>query len=265
MSLRLVIAIIFFILGFLFLMQYGKRVRGNLAKSIMPEDRFELEDLAPVENLAFKRKHLYIIFSSAVLFGTILYGVQAMGWGLIEMSGGFFMVGVAAMLLGKMSGDEAMKAFIGGLEMMIVPALIIGFARGIQVVLTEGQIVDTLLHQTATLLEQFPHLAAVEGMFAFQSVLNFFIPSASGQALVSMPLMVPLSDLLNISRQTAVLTYVLGDGLSNLLVPTNGELMAIIGIAGVPFEKWFRFIWKLFLWLSLLAAIFLVGAVYLGY
>lgn len=265
MGLRLIVFILFFAMGFYFLMRYGHLVKSKRQASIMENDAFELEDVGAIEDKPFERKHLYIILSSVLLFGTILYGVQAMSWGLVEMSGGFFIVGLAAILFGKLSGDEAMKGFIGGLELMIVPALIIGFARGIQVVLTEAQIVDTLLNQTAMMLEQLPHLAAVEGMFAFQSVLNFFIPSASGQALVSMPLMVPLSDLLNVSRQTSVLTYVMGDGLSNLIVPTNGELMAAIGIAGVPFEKWFKFIWPLFLILTLVSGLILLGAVTFGY
>jgi uncharacterized ion transporter superfamily protein YfcC len=106
---------------------------------------------------------------------------------------------------------------------------------------------------------------AVEGMYMFQTVLNFFIPSASGQAMVSMPLMVPLSDLLGISRQTAVLAFIAGDGYSNLIIPTNGVLMAILGIAAVPYEKWFRFILPLFLFLATVAGIFLMIAIYTSY
>ena len=195
----------------------------------------------------------------------ILYAVQTMGWGLVEMSGGFFMVGFTTILISKMPGSEAMKAFTKGLELMIVPALIVGFARGIQVVMVEGQIVDTMLHFTATTLQNLPTLMAVEGMMFFQTLLNFFIPSASGQALVSMPLMVPLSDLLNISRQTTVLAFILGDGFSNIIIPTNGELMATIGIAGVPFEKWVKFIFPLFLILMVVAIAILVVAVLIGY
>ena len=129
----------------------------------------------------------------------------------------------------------------------------------------EGQIVDTILFQTASILETLPKTLAVEGMFVFQSFLNFFIPSASGQALVSMPLMVPLADLLGISRQTSVLAFVLGDGFSNILIPTNGELMAILGIALVPFEKWFRFVLPLFLIMTLLSFVILLAAVYFNY
>jgi uncharacterized ion transporter superfamily protein YfcC len=110
-----------------------------------------------------------------------------------------------------------------------------------------------------------PKMMAVEGMYFFQALLNFFIPSASGQAMVSMPLMVPLADLLGITRQTAVLAFTSGDGFSNMVIPTNGVLMAILGIAIVPFEKWFKFVLPLFVILTVIAALFLMIAVYIGY
>ena len=102
-------------------------------------------------------------------------------------------------------------------------------------------------------------------MFLFQSFLNFFIPSASGQALVSMPLMVPLGDLLDLTRQTTVFIYVSGDGFSNMIIPTNGFLMAVLGIAGVPFEKWVKFIFPIFLTFFIIAAIFISIAVLINY
>ena len=102
-------------------------------------------------------------------------------------------------------------------------------------------------------------------MLVFQSTLNFFIPSASGQALVSMPLLTPLCDLLGISRQTGVLTFVLGDGISNLIIPTNGVIMAMLGLAAVPFEKWFRFVLPLFLILMVIAGLAIFVAIWTGY
>ena len=148
---------------------------------------------------------------------------------------------------------------------MIVPALIVGFARGIQVVLHEGQIIDTILFHAASVLQEMPTMFAAEGMYFFQTMLNFFIPSASGQAMVSMPLMVPLADLLGISRQTAVLAFISGDGFSNMIIPTNGVLMAILGIALVPFEKWFKFVLPLFIILTVIASAFLFAAVLINY
>lgn len=265
MLLRVGLFIICFIIGFAFLMLYGNKVKKNWSASIMDEEEFVLIDDFVLENKPITGRHMMIIITALVLFALILYAVQTMGWGLIEMTGGFFMVGLCTIVISGMSNEESMKAFVKGLEIMIVPALIVGFARGIQVVMIEGQIVDTLLYQTATILESLPKELAVEGMFVFQSMLNFFIPSASGQALVSMPLMVPLADLLDISRQTSVLAFILGDGFSNQIIPTNGVLMAILGIALVPFEKWFKFILPLFLIYTLISFIVLYLAVYTGY
>jgi uncharacterized ion transporter superfamily protein YfcC len=148
---------------------------------------------------------------------------------------------------------------------MIVPALVVGVARGISVVLQEGMIIDTLLHNASEALMSMPKIIAAEGMLFFQSGLNFFIPSASGQALVSMPLMTPMSDILGISRQTAVLAYLLGDGISNLIIPTNGVLMAMLGLAKVSFEKWFKFVLRLFIFSMLLALTFIAIAITIGY
>lgn len=265
MLFRVVLFVICFVIGFYYLMRYGNRVKQNWSKSIMGEAEFILSDDFSLEDKPITKRHILIVVVALLLFGLILYAVQTMGWGLIEMTGGFFAVGLCTIAISGMSNEQAMKAFVKGLELMIVPALIVGFARGIQVVMIEGQIVDTILFHTASTLQEMPKTLAVEGMFIFQSFLNFFIPSASGQALVSMPLMVPLADLLDVSRQMAVLAFILGDGFSNIVIPTNGVLMAILGMALVPFEKWFRFVFPLFLILMGIAVIALLVALYIGY
>lgn len=265
MGLRLIVFVVLLGLGFIYMMKYGKRVKKNRASGAMPDDPFDLPDDMNTGDLKLERKHILIVFSAASLFALILYAVQTMGWGLIEMTGGFFLVGVVTILISGMSGSESMKAFVQGLEIMIIPALVVGFARGIQVVMTEGLILDTMLNSTALTLEKLPTFLAVEGMFLFQSFLNFFIPSASGQALVSMPLMVPLSDLLDITRQTTVLVYILGDGLSNMIIPTSGVLMAMLGLAGIPYEKWVKFMLPLFIILCLIAFAILAVAVLVSY
>jgi uncharacterized ion transporter superfamily protein YfcC len=181
------------------------------------------------------------------------------------MSGGFLAVGVITIFISGMKGDAAMQAMIKGLETMIIPALIVGVARGIQVVMVEGEVIDTLLNHAANVLGNQPRLMAAQGMFIFQGSLNFLIPSASGQALVTMPLLVPLSDLLNLSRQLTVFIYVIGDGISNLIIPTNGFLMAVLGIAGVPFDKWFKFVFPLFLQLVVAGLLFISIGFFIGY
>ncbi len=250
-------------IGFVYLIRYGKKIKLDPSKKIMPDDKFELN--TNLQKVAITRRHIGILTSFILLFLFILYSVQRNGWGLMEMTGGFFIIGLTTILISGMSGDQAMKSLIKGLEFMIVPALIVGFARGIQVVMEEGMIIDTILHYASVSLMSMPQIMAAEGMFVFQTLLNFFIPSASGQALVSMPLMIPLGDLLFLTRQTTVFAYTIGDGWSNLIIPTNGVLMAMLGIANVPFEKWLKFVIPVFLVLYLVGAIMLALAVLIGY
>ena len=146
-----------------------------------------------------------------------------------------------------------------------VAALVVGFARGFQVVLMDGMILDTLIHFAASSLEGMPKILAAEGMLIFQTVLNFFIPSGSGQAATTMPLMAPLSDLLGISRQTAVFAFTCGDGFSNTVIPTSGILMAVLALGGVPYDKWIKFMMPLFLILMGIAMVFMAIAVIVSY
>jgi uncharacterized ion transporter superfamily protein YfcC len=181
------------------------------------------------------------------------------------MGGGFLLLGIVAAVLGRLSLDESARAFVKGCEEMVVAALVVGFARGIAVVLEDGLIIDTVVHGAAALLEQVPRYVAAVGMLGFESVLNLFIPSGSGQAAVSMPLMAPLADIIGISRQTAVFSFTCGDGFSNTVIPTSGILMAMLGLARVPYGRWLRFMLPLFGQLILLSAVFLVAAVMIGY
>jgi uncharacterized ion transporter superfamily protein YfcC len=129
-------------------------------------------------------------------------------------------------------------------------------AKGLIVIAEDGKIIDTLLHTIAGLSEGLPKPVTVEIMFVFQTLLNFFVPSGSGQAALTMPIMAPLSDLLGISRQTAVLAFQFGDGLSNLIIPTSGVTMGVLAIAKIPYNVWVK--WFLPLFLILCAACMLM-------
>ena len=172
---------------------------------------------------------------------------------------------LAATLIARLSLDEATDSFVEGMRDMVVAALVVGFARGISVVLAEGMILDTIVHGAAGLLGNLPRALAAMGMLVFESSLNFLIPSGSGQAAVTMPLMAPLSDILGLTRQTAVLAFTCGDGFSNSIIPTSGILMAMLALAKIPYGKWLRFMLPLFALLMGLSAVFLVIAVLIGY
>ncbi len=265
MLLRFIVFCLAIGIGFAFLMRYGNQVKNKKRKSWMPDISLSQKGDEDFTKIKLTKKHIWILITLVVGYGGILTAIQFMGWGLIEMSGGFLGIAIVVILISGMTGDHSMEVLTRGLEIMIMPALVIGVARGISIVMMESQIMDTILFHTSNTLSNLPQTFATIGMLVFQSFLNFFIPSASGQALVSMPLMTPLADLLDISRQTAVLAYVYGDGFSNMIIPTNGLLIAMLAVARIPFGKWFRFILPLFGICMVLAAVVMVFAIWSGY
>jgi uncharacterized ion transporter superfamily protein YfcC len=195
----------------------------------------------------------------------IVYGISAWHWYLTELGAVFFGLAVLVTFVARINPNEAAKVFGIGASELTMTALLIGFARSIALLLEEGQVLHTIVHALSIPLQSAgPELASI-GMFIFQSLMNFFIPSGSGQAFVTMPLMAPIADLSGVSRQVAVLAYQFGDGFTNMLVPTNAVLMGIIGIAGIPYDKWFKFVIPLMVKFWILGSIALAFAVWIGY
>jgi uncharacterized ion transporter superfamily protein YfcC len=243
-----------------YILRYGKRIRQDPSVSFMAGDSFTL----PTDNSdppPLTGPHVVTLVTCIAIFVFILYAVQKMGWWLTQMAGGFILMGLVATAVSRLPIREATHAAVKGMEEMTVAALVVGFARGITVVLEDGQILDSLIFSAASVLQHVPRYLAAEGMLVFQTVLNFFIPSGSGQAAVTMPLMAPLADVLGLTRQTAVFAFTCGDGFSNMVIPTSGILMASLGLGGVPYDRWLRFMTPLLLQLLAVAAIFMTIAV----
>ena len=210
--------------------------------------------VAPQEAAADARgagRHGLVLLLLLAAFSYFAYGVVRQGWGFEEMGALFFALGVAAGLLGGLGATGTAEGFVVGFRDMAFSAMLIGFARTIFVVLDQGNVVDTIVHGLATPLAQLPVAVAALGMMAVQTALHVPVPSGSGQATLTMPLLTPLSDLIGLSRQVMVLAFQYGAGLCELITPTNGTLMAMLAATGVRFEHWLRFAWPL--WLGLLA------------
>ena len=214
-----------------------------------------------------RKNWIILIFILAALI-LIVYGISEVsgwGWYLVELGGVFLGLTVIVAVIGGLSADKTAREFAIGASELTTTALLVGFARAIALILQDGQVLDTIVYALASPLETVgPELASV-GMYVIQSLINFFIPSGSGQAYVTMPLMTPIADLLGISRQIAVLAYQFGDGFTNMVVPTNAVLMGILGIGRIPYDRWFRFIFPLILKLWLFGSIALIIAVLIGY
>ena len=180
--------------------------------------------------------------SSWSTFVIFVVGVIKFGWDFEQLAGLFFLMGVAAGLVGRLGSAGRRTGYVEGFRSMAFAALLIGFARGIYVVLDEGHIVDTIVHGLFTPIAALPTTLSALGMMAVHAVVHLPVPSTSGQAVLTMPLLVPLSDLIGLSRQVTVLAYQYGAGLCELVTPTNGALMAMLAASGVRYEDWLRFV-----------------------
>jgi uncharacterized ion transporter superfamily protein YfcC len=257
---RLVFFVCCMTVTLIYMLRYGNRIRRDPSTSLMEDDDFQLPTDG-VEPPPLRTAHVVILVACIAIFAFILFAVQEMGWWLTQMAGGFILMGLVAVAVTRLPVRDATLAAARGMEEMTVAALVVGFARGITVVLEDGQILDTLIFSAAAILQYVPKYLAAEGMLLVQTFLNFFIPSGSGQAAVTMPLMAPLSDVLGLTRQTAVFAFTCGDGFSNMVIPTGGILMASLGLAKVPYDRWLRFMVPLLLQLLAVAAVFIAIAV----
>lgn len=189
----------------------------------------------------FTRRDAVAVALTIVALLVYVAGVLEFDFGFNELSALFFL---AAVVIGVVSGlgfSQGMAAYLKGMETMVGAAVLIGVARGISVVLTDGRVIDTIVHGLASPLAGHPPAVAALLMIPIHGVIHVAVPSVSGQAALTMPVMVPLSDLLGLSRQATVMAYETGAGLTELLTPTNGALMAILLSAGVPYTRWLDF------------------------
>lgn len=214
---------------------------------------------------AMTATHRWVLGAVGVLLVVLVYGLSRWHWYLIEMGALFTGLTIVLALIARMSPDRTAIEFGKGAAELTVTALMIGVARAIQVVLDNGGVVDTIVHGISVPLQQLPGALSAVGMFFVQSMANFFIPSGSGQAYVTMPIMAPLADLVGVSRQVAVLAYQFGDGFTNILVPTNAVLVGILAMAAIPFDRWLKFILPFMLKVWVVGSIVLAIAVAIGY
>lgn len=205
-------------------------------------------------------RHGLVLLLLLLTFSIFTYGVVSLGWEFDQMTALFFILGVGAGLLGGLGLTGTAEGFVAGFKDIAFSAILIGFARAIFVVLEQGHIVDTIVQGLATPLAHLPVALAALGMMGVHTALHLPVPSVSGQAVLTMPLFVPLSDLIGLPRQVTVLAYQYSAGMTDLLTPTNGALMAMLAACGVRYDQWLRFAGPLYgLLLALGAASVLLG------
>lgn len=264
LGLRVLLFVVSMGLTIAYLLAYGERVRRDPSRSLVADlPKVEVGDPSVIPD--FQARHVAIVALAVTLFAGMMWAVQQWGWWLHDMAGVFLLIGLLTALISGMSADETVEASVDGMKEMVVAALVVGVARALVVVLEDAQVMDSVIQAAAVSLQGAPPWMAAQGMLLFQTLLNFVVPSGSGQAAVTMPLMAPLADLLQIERQVAVLAFQCGDGMSNMLIPTSGSLMAMLAMAEVPYGRWVRFATPLFVALLLVSAGFLAIAVVTGW
>lgn len=254
----------FIAIGIHHVWRYAQKVKTDPSASLtadLEDERHQpLSDYPPMD-----RRRLLVLGITVLGLVAMVLGISQAGWYLVELGAIWLAVAILAGLVGKLDLDEIAKKFASGASDLAVVALLVGFARSIALILEDGEVLHTLVHGASIPLGWVgPELSSV-GMLFMQTLLNFFVPSGSGQAFATMPIMAPLADVVGIERQVAVLAFQFGDGFSNMILPTNIVLMAILGVAGIPYDRWFRFVWPLIIKLLIAASLALVVAVWMGY
>jgi len=272
-----------------FVVWHARRVRRTPTLSrVHAADQQARAELPEVEGGAFTGRHkavlgLFLVGLLVLVWGVLPseetysiggHGIVVRGlssfiggdpWYIIEIAALFIALGVGMAIAGGLGANAAAKAFTEGIRDLAPTAAIIGLARGILVVLQDGQTIDTILHNLASALDGTGSTVAAMSMFGVQTLINLFVPSGSGQAALTMPLMAPLSDLLGVTRQTAVLAFQMGDGFTNMIIPTSPVLMGVLSLARIPWPTWARWVLPLQILLFSLGLIALAIAVAIGF
>ena len=201
------------------------------------DEIIQLHDIEPMT-----KRQKYVLLVVLLMFAVLIYGIFRLGWGITDIGALFILGGIVSGLVGGIGPDQIVKEFIAGLRGMAGGAVMVGVARAILVVMEDGMIIDTVIYYLSSIVDMLPKAISVIGMYLVQVLLDFFIPSGTGQAAVTMPIMVPISDILDINRQVAVMAYQFGDGFTSYIMPTSGTLMALLAVAKIPYGKYVKFV-----------------------
>ncbi|MBU2428203.1 MAG: putative basic amino acid antiporter YfcC [Gammaproteobacteria bacterium] len=272
---RMVLWVVFTLFGIIFTLKYANKIKENpeLSVSFTSDQKLRGQQQAQQQG-TFALVDAVILSLFVAGIGWVIWGVVARGYYIPEIATQFFALGLATAIVAiigkRMTMNGAADAFKQGAAELLPAALIVGMAKGIVLLLggddpTQPSVLNTLLFVAGNSFEGVPAYFSAWFMLIFQSIFNFFVTSGSGQAALTMPLVAPLSDLVGVSRQIAVLAFQLGDGLTNCIIPTSASLIGCLGVVRVDWMLWAKFAWKLQLWLFALASSAVLLAVAIGY
>ena len=263
---RVVCHIIMLVVGSAMIMRYALKVKKDPTKSVVYGTFLDKDHSADdnVEQKEFGVRQVLVLIDLLVMIIVLIWGVKTKGWYFAEISTLFLIMGIIAAIIMGYGPQKIGKIIAEGFASAAVPALMVGLARGILMVMQSGTIIDTVVYGLSIPMAHFPAWLTGVAMLIMQTILNFFIPSGSGQAATSMPIMAPLADLLGVSRDTACLAFQFGDGLSNIIWPT-AYAAVMSGLAGVKLDRWWKFAFPVFGVLVLTQAALLIFSVMTGF
>lgn len=259
---RLVMWVVFTMISILFVGRYAKKVKKNPALSTvyaLDGERLESGEYVLVGILSARQKIVLGVLAATLV--ALVVGALKFDWYITEIGALFLGMAILTGLVGRLKMKEFSDSFVSGAKDMLTAALVVACSRGILVIASEGKIIDTVLDSMTGLVRQAHPIISAYAMLVVQFTLHFLVPSGSGQAALSMPIMTPLSDLLGVTRQTAVLIFQFGDGFNSLILPTSGVTMGVLAIAKIPYEKWLKWVIPLQILLYGVGMIFIAIAV----
>jgi uncharacterized ion transporter superfamily protein YfcC len=264
---RVIIYITILISTIAYVAFYAKKIKKDPSKSVLGKKPFpKIEEKEQLNrDIAITRLHKLVLLWLVVGIGIYVFGVFQYKWSLNEMAAIFLIIAAGTAIIAKMSPNKLVTEFFNGAKGLVYGAMIIGMARSIVVILEDGRILDTVVQGMANVMTPFTSVVGALVMFVANLLFNILVSSGSGQAVIVMPIMTPLADIMEIPRQVAVQAYKMGDGFTNAITPTSGILMANLAIAGVSWTKWIRFMFPLLMIWIVIGAIFLIIGVLMNW
>lgn len=225
-----------------YIIVYCYRIKKNPEKSPMYEIDRKRELKVDLSNTIFTGTHKIILLVVLATFGLLVFGVLKYGWYIQEISGLFFGMAILVGIISRRGLNQLAEDFLEGCALLAYGALVVGLARGILVIFTDANVIDTIIYGMATAIQGLPTVITSLGIYITQIIISAIVPSGSGMAALTMPVLTPLADIVGVTRQTTVLAYQFADGFTNVLTPLSGYFMAGLALAGIPYQKWIKWI-----------------------
>jgi uncharacterized ion transporter superfamily protein YfcC len=261
---RWIIFIVQYVVMTALVMRYASKIKKDPEKSLVKDCDFSSFELERVENVDFTAKQKVILISMIFTVATIVYGSLKLGFWINEMSAVFIISALIISIIAGFKPEQVKDNLLTAFKEMAIGMVVVGLARAILIIMQNGVIIDTVVHGLATATASLGKTGSAIGMLVAQNIINFFIPSGSGQATAIMPIMVPLGDLAGVTRQVTVLAYQFGDGYSNMLWPTC-SVATMCGIGKIPLDRWYKFFIPVYAVCFCVQVILLIIAVAIGY